>query len=421
MKRLETAILLLSLLVVALHAQDGICKKSDPPTNYVAVGEFNSGDCDDGVNPLANNAWRIEPVRDGITVCALPRYEVMGAKVAELQPCEHVVSDRCSPRLDGQSNAIVLRSPAQCAKRVLPEDLKVNCSASVGLENGKSGYMVAQVTSATCPPPPASNRAGYVHTANAWLARKVDSPSKPDFLAICADDYNIGRSDYIVRRFRNTNCPVNPRVAGAQEGLTGWVIRLGSLPPEKIFTWTWANGEQTKEHYPSALTLCEAFMQDSFKPFGAEWIGYHVAVSYSELCGGQAQKPNSFEVFRDANDLLFADAPLTCMGGSWHQEGDAMQNSNDVLAPEFDGTVNHDWTFSITGGNDLFMKRDDGLVSESCRRDGAWWACYIKYKRGTSEGGPGGPYILSVTSDCKRAHLTTGYFSSMTWFRRIHD
>lgn len=387
-----TVLLLLSSLVAALHAQDGVCKKDDLPTNFVAVEEFNSGMCDDGVDPLAKNAWRIEHVRDGITVCALPRYETIGPEVAELIPCEHIVSDRCSPRLDGLANAIVLRSPAQCAKRVLPEDLKINCSASVGLDNGKSGYMVAQVTSSTCPAAPASNRAGYVHTANAWLARKVDSPSKPDFLAICADDHNIGRSDYIVRRFKNNSCPVNPRVAGAQEGLTGWVIRLNELPPDI---------PQEK-----AYTFCEAFTKDSWKPFGENWIGYRAATSYSELCGGEDQKVNSFKVFRDINGVWFAEASTACIAGSWQIESDFI-NVNDP---------GNNWTYSISG-DELRIKSLDGSEWGSYKRHDAGWMGSVggnsSFRRDS---------FLSFTLDCKRARqLWTPTPYSVTWFRKVHD
>jgi hypothetical protein len=44
------------------------------PVGYVATGEFSSPDCD-AINPFDLNAWEMEPVRQGITVCKLPDSE----------------------------------------------------------------------------------------------------------------------------------------------------------------------------------------------------------------------------------------------------------------------------------------------------------------------------------------------------------
>jgi hypothetical protein len=402
-KRFGATVPLLAVLAVALHAQDGICKKDDVPTDYVAVGEFNSPECDDGANPLAKNAWRVEPVRDGITVCALPKYEVLGAKVAELLACEHVVSEKCNPRLDGLPNAIVLRSPAGCVKRKVPDDLEVKCSASAELTNGATGYMVSQLTSSTCPPAPGSNQPGYVHTSNAWLARKVDS-SQPTFLAICADDHNIGRDAYIVRRFKNSNCPVNPRVAGAEEGLTGWIILLNQPFPKE----------------PETLTLCEGFTKDSWKPFGGGWIGYHVAGSHSELCGGQSQKPNSFEVSVGPKDLLFAEASASCLTGVWHEEQDFT-----VPGPADLGDSNRsDWTFGFNGDQLLISRVTNhgalASVSGSFKKYSVYWSGTLEFTTSTGGHGSGG-LSLQTTADCKQTVLKSGSFGfpwELTLFRK---
>jgi hypothetical protein len=259
-----------------------VCKKGDVPTNYVAVEEFNSPQCDDGGNPFAKNALRAEPVKDGITVCGLPRYEVIGARVAELLPCEAVESDRCNARLDGLPNAIVLRSPAECIKQKLPADLKINCSASAGLTEGAYGYMVAQLTSPNCPPPRAPNHDGHMSSANAWLARMLPARNfEPNWLAVCADDFNIGFG-VVVRRFKNVNCPANKYVEGGREGLTGWIILLNPRP--------------------GTITVCAVYTSISYKSLGPPYNTlYHAATKYSELCGGPQNRVNSFEMTVSSN------------------------------------------------------------------------------------------------------------------------
>lgn len=270
-----------------LHGQDGVCKKDNLPVDYVAVAEFNSPECDDGSNPLAMNAWRVERVRDGITVYALPSYQIIGARVAELVACESVHSERCSVRLDGLPNAMVLRSPAECVRHRIPADLEVKCSATSPLTDGAAGYMIAQLTSANCPPAPPeptptrSNRARdlqghFVHSANAWLARKADLNTSSVF-AVCADDFNIGPNDFIVRRFYSANCPVNSRIAGAGQGLTGWIIFRN--PPAG-----------------TTITICEGFTSYSDKwSDDRYWVYRRPLTKYSDLCGGQPGNPNSLD------------------------------------------------------------------------------------------------------------------------------
>jgi hypothetical protein len=258
----------------AAPCQDGVCKKGDVPTNFVAVEEFNSPQCDDEGNPFARNAWRAEPVKDGVTACTLPRYEVIGPRVAEMVQCEAVESDKCSPRLDGLPNARVLRSPGECIKRKLPTDLQVECAASKGLTGGTYGYMIAQLNSPTCPPARPSNHDGHPSLMNAWLSQKVSDDGEMTSLAVCADDHNV-TFGWVVRRFKNVNCPSNKYVEGGTEGLTGWIILLNPPPG-------------------ATITVCAVFTAQSFRPFGPNYAAYHKATRYSELCGGAPNKPNSF-------------------------------------------------------------------------------------------------------------------------------
>lgn len=408
MKKLATALPLLGFLAVSLHAQDGFCKKVDLPTDYVAVEEFNSPECDDGVNPLAKNAWRAEHVRDGITVCVLPRYEAMGAKVAELIACEHVVSEKCNPRLDGLPNAIVLRSPAECVKRKLPDDLEIRCSASAGLTNGGTGYMVSQLTSQSCPPAPGNDQPGHIHTANAWLSRKVASSSEATILAVCADDYNIGAGAFIVRRFHDNYCPVNERVAGAKEGLTGWLI-LVNQPASAIASHP--------HDFGKTVTLCEGFTKESWKPLGENWIGYQVGVTYSKLCGGQAQKPNSFKVAEGPNGLWFGAASVGCLDGSWEEEQNLPQNSFWSSA---DTSRKLSWNFHLNG-DELKISRSDGIVSGSFHgqpgREVVW-------NGGISDGRPLQFFsALSISPDCKKAQLwgrSGGVLTELVSLRKLN-
>jgi hypothetical protein len=102
------------LLTATSSYADGVCKKDLIPLNYVAVAEFYSPECDTTANPFVKNAWEVEPVSEGITVCSLPDRLSIGPKVASMISCETAHSDRCPMRLDGLRNARILPSPAAC-------------------------------------------------------------------------------------------------------------------------------------------------------------------------------------------------------------------------------------------------------------------------------------------------------------------
>jgi hypothetical protein len=164
--------------------------------------------------------------------------------------------------------------PGECIKRKLPTDLQVECAESKGLTGDTYGYMIAQLNSPTCPPARPSNHDGHPSLMNAWLSQKVSDDGENTSLAVCADDHNVSFG-WVVRRFKNVNCPPNKYVEGGTEGLTGWIILLNPPPG-------------------ATITVCAVFTAQSFKPFGPNYAAYHKATRYSELCGGTPNKPNSF-------------------------------------------------------------------------------------------------------------------------------
>jgi hypothetical protein len=277
-------IALIGLLVSAsLYGQeDGLCKRDPLPIDYVTVEDVYSPECGDGSNPFIKNARRVERVRDGITVCGLPSYDRIGARVAEFISCEAVHSEKCAARLDGLPNAIVLRTPAECEKRTLPNEFRAICCEHPIFEIAPAetdSYVIALFTSAKCLPHPLSLEGPCVKTEgqlpNASLIRRIDAHDSL-VLAVCALPNNIRSNDAIVRRFHSANCPESPPVAGGPEGLNSWMIL----------------------HNPPAgtLTLCAAAHKSDPKPLGPGYFGYRAVTKYSELCGGQVGKANSFEM-----------------------------------------------------------------------------------------------------------------------------
>src|SRR6476661_1717040 len=185
----------------AFASQDGVCKTEIIPTDYVAVEEFYSPECGDGSNPFVKNAWRVERVKDGVTVCKIPDYKTMGARVAELISCDNVYSDKCAVRLDGLPNAVVLRSPAECLNRGLPSDIALRCHRpgdhEIGPAANASGYTIGYLKTPKCP----MTGTGF----NALLVRIVDQKGSAT-LSICAGQFNYSEHDVIVRRFHSSNC-----------------------------------------------------------------------------------------------------------------------------------------------------------------------------------------------------------------------
>jgi hypothetical protein len=276
-------VLLFGLLSVPVgRGQDGVCKSDDIPTNLVPVEEFHSPECGDDPNPYAKNAWRVEPVKEGIAVCALPNYQVIGPRVAELVQCETVESARCNPRLDGLPNATVLRSPIQCEKQKQLPDAEIKCNSSLTMRtldsDGKSQYKIAQTISPNCTPSNSSpGQPAQTDTANAWVILNA-KPIWPTWISVCADYENILRDELLVRRFNNVNCPPNKYVGGGTEGLTGWII--------------------TQKPPPGTIIVCTVYKKMDFTPLrlNPDNIIYHPPNFYSDRCGGPKDQPNSVQV-----------------------------------------------------------------------------------------------------------------------------
>lgn len=228
---------------------DAVCKDANVPLDYVPVAEFASPQCAGySVDPFAMNAWEVALAEDGVVACRKPDPTQLGAIAASLLPCERTHSNGCPRRPDGLPNAVTLRTPASCLKRGLPSELRLVCTAThptfASLRNSRDfseswpDYwpMVAQVSSADCPPFDVGKQKIVLEQlptrGNAYLVRR-HRVRATDATSICANTYNYQFfSDIVVKRFTNPHCPPAPStVAGVDDGLNAWVIvPIDTLP-----------------------------------------------------------------------------------------------------------------------------------------------------------------------------------------------
>jgi hypothetical protein len=128
------------------------------------------------------------------------------------------------------------------------------------------------------------------------------------------------------------------------------------------------------------LTICKGFD--------------YPATKYSELCGGATDKPNSLEVTFGSDGLLYGDAPVSCLVGTWREQ--------------YDNPLS--WRFNRNADGTLSITRFDGGVLGTFSKSGMDWIGELKVPDGTVWKSD---VVLSPTADCKQVRTNQDW-----WYRR---
>lgn len=334
-----------------------VCKDQKIPADRVVVGVFVSAACSP---PETENAWDTAIPEEGTIACEWPGY-TSAAVVLRFKPCESVVTNKCPARLDGLQNAVTLRSPPSCLEHG-GVGLTIWCTGNKQ-ELPSDEFVVGTIDSEKC-----KNENSGVFTRNAFIVQR-----RPNLLGFryCenAIKKTLDGNEVIVRRFYSEFCPVPAHTPP---------VELNSIVIMKLSAQSLQSFSRSGP-WPKRLTICQGFN--------------HAATEYSELCGGQTNRPNSFEVAVGSDGLVFSDVPASCLVGLWREQYD-----HPLV-----------WTFNVNGET-LSIRRADGGVTGTFSKSGRDWTGELNLSDGSVWKSN---VVLSPTADCNQVRTNQEW-----WYRR---